>query len=152
MNGPGWRENWNPFHEFQREVGRLFESLDPFSQARHVRQFPPLNVYLDEDGFLLTVQLPGLSVEEVELTVTSETLSLRGERKRTEGVTDDSFRRQERVMGRWTRTITLPDRIDEGRVSARFADGVLIVRLPRAEIAKPRHITVSSSDSKDFPT
>ena len=144
MNGSNWQEGWNPFQEFQREMGRLFESLEPFPSARHVRQFPPINVYVEEDGFLLSAQLPGLSAEEVELTVTSETLSLRGERKRTEGVTDDAFRRQERVMGRWARTVTLPDRIDEGRVSAHFANGVLTVRLPRAETAKPRHIAVSS--------
>jgi len=144
MNGPNWQEGWNPFQEFHREMGRLFESLEPFSSARHVRQFPPINVYVDEEGFLLSAQLPGLGAEEVELTVTSETLSLRGERKRIEGVTDDSYRRQERVMGRWSRTVTLPDRIDEGRVSAQFANGVLTVRLPRAETAKPRHITVSS--------
>lgn len=144
MNGSNWQEGWNPFQEFHREMGRLFESLDPFSLARHVRQFPPINVYIDEEGFLLSAQLPGLGAEEVELTVTSETLSLRGERKRIEGVTDDSYRRQERVMGRWARTVTLPDRIDEGRVSAQFANGVLTVRLPRAETAKPRHITVSS--------
>lgn len=144
MNGPNWREGWNPFQEFHREMGRLFESLEPFPSARHVRQFPPINVYVDGEGFLLSAQLPGLSAEEVELTATSETLSLRGERKRIEGVTDDSYRRQERVMGRWSRTVTLPDRIDEARVSAQFANGVLTVRLPRAETARPRHITVSS--------
>ncbi|MDR3621849.1 MAG: Hsp20/alpha crystallin family protein [Paludisphaera borealis] len=144
MNGPNWQEGWNPFQEFHREMGRLFESLDPFQSARHIRQFPAINVYLAEEGYLLSAQLPGLSADEVELTVTSETLSLRGERKRPEGVKDDSYRRQERVMGRWARTVTLPDRIDESRVSAHFADGILTVRLPRAESAKPRHIAVSS--------
>lgn len=145
MNGPDWRGGWNTFQEFHREMGRLFESLDPFPSERHVRQFPPINVHVDDEGFLLTAQLPGLGVDEVELTITSDTLSLRGERKRTEGVTDDSYRRQERVMGRWTRTVTLPDRIDESRVSAQFANGVLIVRLPRAENARPRHIAISSA-------
>jgi HSP20 family protein len=143
--GPNWREGWNPFHELQREMGRLIESLDPFPSARHLRQFPPINLYLTEDGYLLSAQLPGLTAEEVELTVTSETLSIRGERSRAEGVKDDSYRRQERVMGRWTRTVTLPDRIDENRVSAHFANGVLTVQLPKAEGAKPRHIAVSSS-------
>jgi HSP20 family protein len=144
MNGSNWQEGWNPFQEFHREMGRLFESLDPFQSARPIRQFPPINVYLEEEGYLLSAQLPGLTADEVELTVTSETLSLRGERKRPEDVKDDSYRRQERVMGRWARTVTLPDRIDEGRVSAHFANGVLTVRLPRAETARPRHIAVSS--------
>ncbi len=144
MPGSSWRGGWDPFEELQREVGRLFQSLGPLPSPRSVRLFPLVNLYAAEDEYILAAQLPGLAPEEVELTVTHETLTLRGERKRTEGVTDDSYRRQERVMGRWTRTVTLPDRIDESRVSAHFANGVLTVLLPRAEGAKPRHIAVST--------
>jgi len=144
MAGPDWRGGWDPLHEFQREMGRLFQSFDPFQSLRHLRTFPPINLHLVEDEYVLSAQIPGLKPEEVELTVTSETVTLRGERKRPEGVKDDSYRRQERFMGRWSRTVTLPDRIDEARVSAQFADGVLTVRLPRAEGARPRHIAVSS--------
>jgi len=145
MRGSTWPGGWDPFEELQREMGRLFQSFDPFPSPRHVRLFPPINLYVAGDEYVLSAQLPGMAPEEVELTVTHETLTLRGERKRTEGVKDDAYRRQERVMGRWSRTINLPDRIDESRVTARFANGVLTARLPRAESAKPRHIIVSSS-------
>ena len=50
--------------------------------------------------------------EDLELSITGETLTIRGERKRPEGVSDESYRRQERQFGRWTRTVTLPDRVD----------------------------------------
>jgi HSP20 family protein len=148
MNGIQWQGRWDPFRELQREVGRIFEGLDPFQSLRHVRQYPPVNVYDAGEGYVLSAQLPGLAPEDVELTITGETLTMRGERKRPEGVKDDSYRRQERPVGRWSRTITLPDRVDSDLVSATFANGILTVNLPKAESAKPRHIIVTSGQSR----
>jgi len=144
MNGIQWQTRWDPLRELQREMGRLFEGLDPFQPLRHVRQYPPLNVYDAGEGYILSAQLPGLAAEDVELSITGETLTMRGERKRPEGVKDDSYRRQERPMGRWSRTITLPDRVESAGVSASFSNGILTVQLPKAENAKPRHIAVNS--------
>ncbi len=144
MNGVQWQGRWDPFRELQREVGRLFDGLDPFQPLRHVRQYPPINVYDAGESYVLSAQLPGLSPGDVELSITGETLTMRGERKRPEGVKDDSYRRQERPMGRWSRTITLPDRVESAQVSATFTNGILTVTLPKAESAKPRHITVNS--------
>jgi HSP20 family protein len=81
--------------------------------------------------------------EEVDLSITGETLTIRGDRKRAEGVSEESYRRQERQFGRWTRTVTLPDRVNSTNVSATFANGVLTVTLPKAEEAKPRQINVT---------
>jgi HSP20 family protein len=144
MSGLPWQRRWDPFHELQREVGRLFESLDPFQSARRAQVYPPLNLYDAGDRYILSAQLPGAAPGEIELTITGETLTIRGERKRSEAVKDDSYRRQERPMGRWARTVTLPDRVDGAQVSASFSNGILTVTLPRAESAKPRHITVST--------
>jgi HSP20 family protein len=144
MNGAQWQRRWDPFRELQQEMGRLFESIDPFQTLRHVRQYPPINVYDTGDSYTLSAQLPGLAPEDVELTITGETLTMRGERKRAEGVKDDSYRRQERPLGRWSRTVTLPDRVDSFQVAAGFANGILTVTMPKAESAKPRHITVTS--------
>ncbi|MFO0889535.1 MAG: Hsp20/alpha crystallin family protein [Isosphaeraceae bacterium] len=125
-------------------MGRLFDSLDPLQSLRHVRQYPPINVYDVGDGYILSAQLPGLSPSDIELTITGETLTMRGERKRSDGVKDEGFRRQERPVGRWSRTITLPDRVDSAQVTANFTNGILTVALQKAESAKPRHISVSS--------
>jgi HSP20 family protein len=144
MNGIQWQGRWDPLRELQREMGRLFEGLDSFQPLRHVRQYPPLNVYDAGEGYVLSAQLPGLAAEDVELSITGETLTMRGERKRPEGVKDDQYRRQERPMGRWSRTITLPDRVDSSQVSASFTNGILTVHLPKAENAKPRNIAVST--------
>lgn len=145
MNGLNWQGRWDPFRELHREVGRIFDSLEPFQRFRHIRQFPPVNFYDAGESYVLSAQLPGVSPEEVELSIAGETLTMRGERKRPEGVKDDNYRRQERTMGRWARTITLPDRVDSAQVSASFTNGILTVTLPKAESARPRHITVTTN-------
>jgi HSP20 family protein len=144
MNGLGWQRRWDPFHELQREVGRLFETLEPIQTWRMARQFPPINLYDAGDRYVLTAPVPGMSPEELDLSITGETLTVRGERKRPEGVTDESYRRQERPFGRWARTVTLPDRVEGGQVSASYAQGVLTVTLPKAESARPRQISVTA--------
>lgn len=144
MGGMHWRGRWDPFRDLQ-EVGRLFESLEPFQVARRVSQYPPLNIYEFGDRYLLSAQVPGSQAGEFDLSIAGETLTIRGERKRSDGVKDDQYRRQERPMGRWSRTITLPDRVDGALVTAAFANGVLTVTLPKAESAKPRQIAVSTA-------
>jgi HSP20 family protein len=126
-------------------MGRLFETLEPFQAFRLAQNYPPLNLYDAGDRYVLSAQLPGMTPADVDLTITGETLTIRGERKRPEGIKDDNYRRQERPMGRWARTITLPDRVDSSQVGASFSDGVLTVNLPKAEDAKPRHITVTAA-------
>jgi HSP20 family protein len=146
MSGLHWQRRWDPFRDLQREMGRLFESLEPLQPWRLARPFPAVNLYDAADRYVLTAQLPGTAPEGVDLSITGETLTIRGERRRPEGVSDESYRRQERQFGRWTRTVTLPDRVDSAQVSASFAQGVLTVTLPKAESAKPRHISVAAAD------
>jgi len=145
MNGVHMPRRWDPFRDFQREVGRLFDTFEPLHPWRLHRPYPAVNLYDAQDQFVLTAELPGMAPEELDLAITGETLSLRGERRRPEGVADESYRRQERQFGKWSRTITLPERIDGSKVAAQFAHGILIVRLPKAEEARPRHITVTAA-------
>ncbi len=137
------------FDELQREMGRLLENLGPLHSNRRVHRYPPLNLYDADDRYILTVHLPGMVASDIDLTITGETLTLHGERKRSEGVKDESYRRQERPMGRWSRSVTLPDRVESALVEASFANGILTVSLPRAESAKPRQITVSAAGPPD---
>lgn len=136
---------WDPLSEFQREFGRLLQTLEPLRSWRSPRPFPTINLYDAGDRYVLTAELPGVAPDEIELALTGDTLELRGERRRPEGVGDESFRRQERQFGRWSRSVTLPERIDGGQVSARCDRGILTVVLPKAEDLRPRQITVSSS-------
>jgi HSP20 family protein len=144
MSGLNWQRRWDPFRDFQREVGRLFETFEPISQLRAARAFPAVNLVDSGDDYVLTAQLPGIGPEDVDLSITGETLTLKGERKRPDGVAEESYRRQERHFGRWSRTIVLPDRIEGAKVSASFANGILTVLLPKSEAAKPRQISVTA--------
>jgi HSP20 family protein len=148
MSDLQWQRRWDPFQQLQREMGRLLENFGPISADRQIYRYPPLNLYDAGDRYIMTVQLPGISASEIDLTITGETLTLRGERKRTEGVKDDSYRRQERPMGRWSRSVTLPDRVESTQVGASFSDGILTVSVPKAESAKPRQITVMGGESQ----
>jgi len=129
----------------QREVGRLFESLEPWHSFRSPRHFPAINLYDSGDRYILTAELPGLTPEDLDLAITGETLTLRGERKRPEGIADENYRRQERPFGHWARTVTLPERVDGAQVTAGVAHGILTVSLPKSEEAKPRHIPVMAT-------
>jgi HSP20 family protein len=145
MAGRDWQVPLDPFREFQREVGRLFEAFEPWSGWRAFRPFPAINLYELGDRFLLMAELPGMEPEEISLSVSGETVVLQGERHRREKIADERFRRQERPFGRWMRTITLPRRVDRDRVTADLARGVLMVNLPKAEDAQPRQIPVMLS-------
>jgi HSP20 family protein len=145
----GWPETrrWDPFRDLQREVGRLLQGLEPIPSWRFPRPFPAINLYDAGDRYVLTAELPGVTPEELDLSLTGETLTLRGERRRPEGINDESYRRQERPFGHWSRSVTLPERIDAAGVSAQCAHGVLTVQLPKSEELKPRQIPVSASAS-----
>lgn len=145
----GWhRPNpWDPFGEFQREVGRLFGALGSHPQGRSLRGVPPINLREVDHRYILTTPLPGMGPDEVELSISGDTLTIRGERRRPEGVAEENYRRQERALGRWTRTITLPDRVASAAVEASFAHGVLTVTIPRAEDVRPRQINIATEAS-----
>ena len=132
--------SWTPFREIQREVDRLFAP----GTWRVPRGVPPVNLYEVDQHYLLTTPLPGLGPDNVELSITGETLTIRGERRRPENDPEERYRRQDRVLGRWTRTITLPDRVEIADVTATFAHGLLAVTVPKAKQESPRQIHVTS--------
>lgn len=145
MSRMGWPDHWGPLRELQREMGRLFEAMEPGAGRRAAWRYPPVNVHDAGDRYVLTVPLPGMVPEDLDLSITGETLTIRGERKRPERVPDERYRRQERFFGRWMRTLTLPDRVECGQVAASYAHGILTVTLPKAESALPRQIKVNAS-------
>ena len=108
-------------------------------------EFPPVNIWAGADGAIVTAAIPGVSPDQIDITVHQNTVSLRGKRD-PEPVGDDVVvHRQERVSGPFARTIVLPFRVDADKVSARFERGMLVLELPRPEADKPRHIKVGQA-------
>lgn len=134
---------WDPFREFHREVGRIIGSLTP--RAGRLRAYPPLNLYETDAAYLVTADVPGMDAGSLDLSLAGETLTLRGERQRPESIPEETYRRQERFTGRWSRSLTLPGRVDGDAVSAHYSDGILTITLPKAEESRARQIAVTTS-------
>jgi HSP20 family protein len=124
-------------------MGLLFETFGPLFAWRAARQYPAFNVYDIQDRYIVMAELPGLTAKDIELTVAGEALTVLGARHRSAAIPDDAYRRQERPFGAWSRTFTLPGKVDADRVEASLALGVLRVVVPKADDPKPRQITVT---------
>ncbi len=139
-----WGHNWDAFQDLEREVDRLLQSVNlTFQGLRFGRQYPPVNLYELADEYLLTSELPGTKADDIDLTIASGVLTIKGQRTDLEDVDDEKFRRQERPRGNWQRSLKLPDRINEDGLSAEFNEGVLKIHLPKADEITARQIPVS---------
>lgn len=105
--------------------------------------FPAFNVWSNDDGAVITSELPGVKLEDLEITVSGKQIAIKGARKEGEG-RDVRYLRRERPAGEFSRAFELPFRIDGGKVSAKLSQGVLHIELPRAEVDKPKKIAVSA--------
>jgi HSP20 family protein len=105
---------------------------------------PPVDVAETEDAILLHVELPGIKLEEIDIELTGDTLTIRGERKRVREEQKDNFVRVERSYGRFQRSFTLATPVKNDKVSAAYRDGILEITLPKSEETKPRKIAVTT--------
>lgn len=119
----------------QEEVNRVFEGF-PFEI-----EYPPMNIWNDAEKVLVDVELPGFSAEQIEVTVSGDTLTVSGERVAPE-IKNGEWHRQERFHGRFSKTIRLPYPVEAGKVQAKLENGILKLELPRSEADKPKKIIV----------
>ena len=117
---------WDPFREFG---GAWMPAVDIFTTAEH--------------ELVIKAEIPGMSKDDLDITVENFTLTLRGEKKTEQAVKDDQFHRVERNYGSFTRSFALPHTVDPNRVEADYKDGVLSIVLPLREEAKPKQIKVN---------
>lgn len=127
-------------------MNSLFELPFMAAAGRQAQLFsgwtPALDVYQNADNVVAVVELPGLRKDEIEISLHDGVLTIAGERQVATGE-DEKAERTERVAGRFRRSITLPTRVDAGKVAASYKEGVLTVTLPKVEEAKPKKIEVS---------
>ncbi|MFK7820764.1 MAG: Hsp20/alpha crystallin family protein, partial [Planctomycetaceae bacterium] len=97
------------------------------------------------DRFVLTAEIPGTELQDLEVTVADGVLNIKGERK-SSAIDPEAFRRQERFQGNWQRSIPLPERIVTDEMSASLNDGILAITFPKAKQSQLRHIPVVSDD------
>jgi HSP20 family protein len=129
----------------QDRIGRLFGDVYVRDEDTGFRGSwtPAVDIYeTDHHDLVLKAELPGLNREDIEVTVENSTLVLKGARKFEAEVKEENYRRVERTYGTFHRSFTLPNTVDASRVSADYKNGVLTVKLPFREEAKPRTISV----------
>jgi HSP20 family protein len=105
--------------------------------------YPPVNAFSKDDRYIVECELPGFNKDSIDLTVSGNTLVIKGEFKE-ESAKNVSYHRRERRSGQFSRSIQLPDRIDPEKTTASFNNGILTVELSKAEEVKPRQITVKA--------
>ena len=108
----------------------------------------PVDLWETKDAYHLRADLPGLTAEDIDISVTGDTVSLSGETKSASDVTEQGWLRQERRTGKFQRTFTLPMQIDSNAVSASFTNGVLEMTLPKSESVKPKTIKIAAHANK----
>ena len=146
-----WVPAAGPFSQLQREMNRVFDSVfgQYFGPAGRIRSgyvYPSVNVRETDEAYLVACEVPGQEMDDLEVYVTGDQLTLSGSRQGTipeEGVT---LHRRERDTGRFSRAITLPGPVDSAKTQATLADGVLTVRLAKTEETRPRRVQVQVHD------
>lgn len=133
--------DFNTLYNFPSRFDRVFEDFfrSPMGNDRRLA-YPPLNLSNDEDAIYVRAEIPGVKLEDVELTLTDKTLVIKGERKAPEG----KLFRQERPSGVFHRVVNIGMPVDRDNVAATMADGILTVVLPKADEVKPRNIAINA--------
>ena len=132
--------DFNSFYEIPKDMDRIFEIFRNSSMLQQRAMYPLTNVYENDDSYIVDVCMPGIAANDVELTLTARSLVIKGERKSPEG----RYFRQERMGGIFQRVISLNVPVARDQVTAKSANGILRVVLPKTEDVKPRRINIGS--------
>ncbi len=142
---------WDPFRELEDmsdRLNRMF-SRQALPQANGKETMvvadwvPSVDVSETDEGYQIKAEIPDVKKEDVKVTVEDGVLTIQGERKQEKEEKGKKYHRVERSYGRFVRSFTLPDLVDEGKVKAEFKDGVLNLQLPKSEKVKPKAIEVT---------
>jgi HSP20 family protein len=127
------------------EVERLNRMFADFYGDQFGRGWSPaVDIFETENHeVVLKAELPEMKREDINITFENQVLTIRGERKVDQNIRRDRYQRLERSYGSFSRSFTIPSTIDAGRIAASYKDGVLTVRLPQREEAKPKQIEVA---------
>jgi len=142
---PDGLDAFSALRSMQREMERLVgRTGDLFSGGQRIGggAYPPVNVFASPGDIVVQCEVAGVSKDDLDLSITGETLVIRGVKKAPPDQTALRYQRRERGEGEFSRTIVLPDAVEADKIDASLENGILTVRLPKAEAAKPRQIAV----------
>ncbi|MBI4559487.1 MAG: Hsp20/alpha crystallin family protein [Candidatus Hydrogenedentes bacterium] len=133
---------WSAWRDLETEMERLFADASREAPPSRFAWAPAVDVTESADNYTLDLDLPGLKKEEIEVSVTDDVITVKGERKNDREVNHPGYRRHERRYGKFERSFRIPDAFNKDQVTANFENGVLTLTLPKREEAKPKRIEV----------
>ena len=139
-----FRKSGHPLDGFKREMDRVFEDFFSGWGARKGEFIPPVDVHETESDVVVTMEVPGLSANEIDISVSNDVITVRGEKKSEHEEKGGGYHVVERSYGRFQRSVPLPTAVVSDKAEAKCQDGVLTVSLPKAEQAKARRIEIKS--------
>jgi HSP20 family protein len=149
---------WDPFQDllsvqdemnrvFNRAAGRTSDSASQVTRA----WAPALDIAERKDAYLVTVEVPGVSAEDIDVTLENNLLTIQGERRLSESAAE-RLHRVERAYGAFRRSVSLPTTVQPDAIQASYADGLLHLVVPKAEEAKPRKIAINAGEQRQSVT
>ena len=137
------RSPWEELHRMRQQLDQVFD--DSPQQRVSAGVFPLINLTEDKDNYYVRAELPGVKGDELDIQVTGNNLAISGERKIAAEEEGARYHRREREAGSFNRIIALPGDLEVDNVEAGLVDGVLTVTVPKAEVAKPKQISVKQN-------
>jgi HSP20 family protein len=142
---------WDPFQEMlnlRRTVDRLFDNANPDREWQAMQWGLAVDVVENKDDFIVKASVPGINPDDLDVSYVDDTLTIRGEVKSDNEIKENQYHLRERRYGTFTRSISLPTKIRGDAIEASYQNGVLSLRLPKAEEVKPKRIAIKVGDEK----
>jgi HSP20 family protein len=141
---------FDPFRDIttlRDEMNRLFSRTVGEGVSSGSAWTPAVDIFDQDEAIVLRAELPGLTPEDIDIEIDDNVLTLRGERRFQEQVDEGRYYRLERAYGQFQRSVTLPQGVKADEISAGFDNGVLTVRVPKADEVRPRKIAVAAASA-----
>jgi HSP20 family protein len=141
---------WDPFRDLldiRRAMDRMMEGNYYGPETYQLSLAMPMDVCETQDAFEIDAAMPGVKPDDIEITMEGNTLTIRGQMKTEEEQENKTYHMHERREGTFVRSVTLPTNVNANKIEANYEDGILHLKAPKSEEAKPKRIQVHSSSS-----
>ncbi|RLC95225.1 MAG: Hsp20/alpha crystallin family protein [Chloroflexi bacterium] len=139
---------WRPFRELEdmeSRLGDLFDrAMGPWWRPSTTGRgwLPPVEMFEKDDRFVIRAELPGMTQEDIDISIVGDTLTIKGERKADTEIKEENYYHCERAYGSFTRSITIPAAVDTEKVEASYKNGILEINLPKVPEVKPKKVQI----------
>jgi len=143
---------WDPFREMTQVQDQFNRLVDQVRGGRQESWLPAVDVFDTKDAVVLKAELAGMDPDDIEIEVEDNVLTIKGERTLEDKVDEERYYRVERRFGSFQRSLALPQGVKADDIQAGYEDGILTVRVPKAEEEKPQRIEIKAKKTVEAGT